>query len=87
MTDQTPPDQRLSQYCEKHALRYMHFLPHCPVCRGEMLAAMPGMLPLMVPVERIPNKRGSQWDGAAMKTEEITKAQRPTRPVQMSLFD
>ena len=83
------PWQELSNYCKKHDLRYMRFLPVCPICRGEALADMPscaGWKP-HIPVEMIPNKGGDWWK---KDRDEVAPEKKPVRApvyVQMDMFD
>lgn len=97
-----PDDQRLNQYCERHDLHFMGFLPHCPICRGEALGKIRGSMKLNIDFERIPNKRGLPWGVTAKSSPAVESSlveaqkgavlqdgnqrRKAAKPVQMSLF-
>lgn len=78
--------QRVTNYCPKHDQHYMQFLPICPVCRGELLAGLPGVPlgSLRIDEKDIPNKTGLFTDSAENPAPAPTI---PVSPRQMGLFE
>ncbi len=78
----------MDNYCEKHRQHYMQWIPICPICRGELLANLPGVPvgPSRIRVEDIPNKRGL-FLVSAPAVDRAFESARPSKPVQMGLFD